>query len=108
MDRQAAFDEEYKRWVELFASTDEAIREAATGLIEKAAYIHCLCVELQGVISKSGAIKIHPHHSDIQKPVPAVKELARLTEAYANIVNKLNALRAKNVIDDDDELAEFV
>jgi hypothetical protein len=108
MGRQTAYNEEYKRWSELFASTDEAIQKAAAGLIEKAAYIHGLCAELQEVISKSGAIKVHPHHPDIQKPVPAVKELARLTEAYANIVNKLNALRAKNVIDDDDELAEFV
>jgi hypothetical protein len=107
VNKQAAYDEEHKRWTELFASTDPAIRTAAAGLIEKAAYTHSLCAELQAVIDKSGAIKVHPQHPELQKPVPAVKEFARLTEAYANIVNKLNALRAKNVVDDDDELKEF-
>jgi hypothetical protein len=108
MRRQDAYESELKRWMELFADTDDGVRKAAMGLIEKAAYTHSLCVELQEAIDKSGAIKVHPENPELQKTVPAVKEFARLSETYANIVNKLNSLRAKNVVDSDDELAEFI
>lgn len=107
MDRQGAYQDELARWQGLFAQVDPDVQKAAAGLIQKAAYIHSLCQELQHAIDRSGAIKVHPEHPDIQKQVPAVKEYARLTEAYANVVNKLNALRAKNVVEDDDELTEF-
>lgn len=107
MRRQEAYDSEHRRWVDLFAVTDASVRQAATGLIEKAAYTHALCVELQEAIDESGAIKVHPDFPEMQKTVPAVKEFARLSEAYANLVNKLNALRAKNVVEDDDELSDY-
>ncbi len=109
MDRQTVYQEELLRWRELFNATDSAIQSAAAGLIEKAAFVHAICWELQQAIEHSGAIKIHPQHPDIQKQVPAVKEYARMSESYANIVNKLNTLRAKNTVDeDDDDLSEFI
>jgi hypothetical protein len=87
-------------WAGLFAET--------TLETQKAAYLHSLCGELEEIINKSGATKVQPDHPDIQKQVPAVKEYARLSASYANIVNKLNALRTKNVVDEDDELGEFI
>ena len=107
MDKKAAYEKEFAVWQELFAETDPSTQKAAKGLIEKAAYLHSLCSELERAIQVSGAIKIHPNRPDIQKQVPAVKEYARLAESYANIVNKLNALRSKNILEDDDELSEF-
>lgn len=98
MAESQAYQDELATWTELFAETDPAVQRAATGLIRKAAYLHSLCTELEDVVGSSGAIKIHPDHPDIQRQVPAVKEYARLTEAYANIVNKLNQLRARNLI----------
>ena len=102
-----AYETEHSRWVALFNKADESMQKAATGLIERAAYLHSLCSDLEAAIGKSGAIKVHPEHPEIQKQVPAVKEYARLSEAYANIVNKLNGLLAKNQVDDDDGLGEF-
>lgn len=107
MGKQAAYEKEYATWKDLFADTDPATQQAAEGLIEKAAYIHALCIELEQAINASGAIKIHPQHPAIQKQVPAVKEYARLAESYANIVNKLNTLRMRNILEDDDDLGEF-
>ena len=107
MSKQKAYETELSTWQDLFAETDPATQKVAAGLIQKAAYIHSLCWELEEAIKKSGAVKIHPAHPDIQKQVPAVKEYARLSESYANITNKLNALRTRNVVDDDDELSEF-
>jgi len=107
MDKQAAYEKEFAVWQDLFAETDPSTQKAARGLIEKAAYLHSLCSELERAIQVSGAIKIHPNHPDIQKQVPAVKEYARLAESYANIVNKLNALQMRNILEDDDDLGEF-
>ncbi len=107
MDKKAAYEKEFAVWQELFAETDPSTQKAAKGLIEKAAYLHSLCSELEQAIQVSGAIKTHPQHPDIQKQVPAVKEYARLAESYANIVNKLNTLRMRNILEDDDDLGEF-
>jgi hypothetical protein len=102
-----AYDTEHNRWVGLFKQADESVQRAAIGLIERAAYLHSLCCDLEAAIGKSGVIKVHPEHPEIQKQVPAVKEYARLSEAYANIVNKLNGLLSKGQADDDDGLEEF-
>ena len=107
MDKKTEYQKELSMWTDLFAGTDPATQKAAEGLIQKAAYIHSLCWELEQSINKSGAIKIHPENPSLQKQIPAVKEYARLCESYANIVNKLNGLRVKNVVEDDEELSEF-
>jgi hypothetical protein len=107
MPKQSELDKELARWNELFAETDESTRKAADGLIRKAAFLHSMCVDLEEVIEKSGAIKIHPDLPELQKQIPAVKEYARLSESYANIVNKLNILRLKNTVEEDDELSEY-
>lgn len=107
MDKQQTYETELATWRGLFAETDPATKQAAEGLIKKAAYLHALCWELEQAIAVSGAIKIHPDHPDVQKQIPAVKEYARLAESYANIVNKLNTLRMRNILDDDDGLDEF-
>lgn len=101
-------EQELKRWRDLFANTPEETQEAVDGLIQKAAYLHGLCCELQEVINLSGVIKVHPTNPGIQKQVPAVKEYARLAESYANIVNKLNGILSRNAPEEeDDDLAEF-
>jgi hypothetical protein len=107
MDKQSEYQNELSMWTGLFSETDPATQKAAEGLIEKAAYIHSLCWELEQAINKSGAIKIHPDNPGLQKQVPAVKEYARLCESYANIINKLNNLRVRNTEEGDDELSEF-
>jgi hypothetical protein len=107
MDKRAEYQKELDMWTGLFAETDAATQKTALGLVQKAAYLHSLCMELEETIRISGAIKVHPQYPDVQKQVPAVKEYARLAESYANIVNKLDKLRVRNVLDDDDELGEF-
>ncbi|RNC62769.1 MAG: hypothetical protein AWM53_01988 [Candidatus Dichloromethanomonas elyunquensis] len=107
MSKQEEFQKERLRWDELFAKTDDQTQKAADGLIQKAAFLNSMCWELEQVIETSGAIKVHPQHPELQKQIPAVKEYARLSESYANIVNKLNVLRLKTTVEDDDELGEF-
>lgn len=102
------YKKELARWNELFKEVDENTRKVADGLIQKAAFLHSMCFELEKTIELSGTIKIHPQYPDVQKQIPAVKEYARLSESYANIVNKLNVLRLKNALEDDDEFAEFI
>lgn len=108
MSKQIEFEKELKRWNELFSQTDGSTQKAANGLIQKAAFIHSMCWELEQIIEKSGALKVHPKNPELQKQVPAVKEYARLSESYANIVNKLNAIRLKNTSEGEDEFSKFM
>lgn len=108
MSKQQEFEKELKRWNELFSQTDESTQKAAAGLIQKAAFINSMCWELEKIIEKSGALKVHPKNPELQKQVPAVKEYARLSESYANIVNKLNAIRLKNTSEGEDEFSQFM
>lgn len=107
MSKSGEYQKELIRWQELFAELDEKTKKAAEGLIEKAASLHSMCCELDDIIEKSGAIKVHPDHPQLQKQVPAVKEYARLSESYASIVNKLNSIRLKSAPEEDDGLGEF-
>lgn len=107
MSKQEVLKKESDRWNELFNDTDDSTKKAVEGLIQKAAFLHSMCWELQQVIEKSGAIKVHPNNPEMQKQVPAVKEYARLAESYANITNKLNALRLKTAVDGDDGLEDY-
>ncbi len=108
MSKEKVYQQELERWKELFAQTDESTQKAANGLIQKAAFINSMCWELEQVIEKSGAIKVHPKNPELQKQVLAVKEYARLSESYANIVNKLNAIRLKNTSEGEDEFIKFM
>ena len=107
MDKTTQYNDELAKWNVLFANTTPETQKAASGLIAKAAYVHALCWELEQAINVSGAIKIHPQHPELQKTIPAVKEYSRMSDNYANLVNKLNALRTRNVVEDDDELADY-
>jgi hypothetical protein len=62
MDKQTAYQTELSMWTGFFAETTPETQKAAEGLIQKAAYLHSLCGELEEFISKSGAIKVHPDH----------------------------------------------
>ncbi len=107
MGKSDEYKKELARWNELFTQTDENTWKAADGLIQKAAFLHSMCWELEQTIEASGAIKVHPQHPDLQKQVPAVKEYARLSESYANITNRLNTMRLKSSVEEDDGLGEY-
>lgn len=108
MDKQVQYETELARWNELFSVTPEATQKAVEGLIKKAAYIHSICWELEQAINRTGAIKCHPEYPEIQKSVPAVKEYARMADSYSTITNRLNGILNKNVVEDDDDLDEYV
>jgi hypothetical protein len=107
MSKQDEFQKEFDKWNQLFAATTPETQQAAEGLIEKTANVHALCWELEQALNASGAIKVHPEYPDVQRAVPALKEYSRMTDNYANLVNKLNVLRVRNTIEEDDGLSKF-
>jgi len=107
MDKQSVYREEFDKWTTLFASTTPETQKAVSGLITKAAYVHAICWELEQVINVSGVIEFNPKNKELHRAIPALKEYSRMTDNYANIINKLNALRVRNVVEDDDELDEY-
>lgn len=107
MKKSAEYQEELARWNDLFAEKDDETKKAAEGLIQRAAFLHSMCFELEKTIELSGAIKVHTKHPEMQKQVPAVKEYARLSESYASITNKLNSIRLKATVEEGDELGDY-
>ena len=107
MKKSVEYQAELARWNDLFVEKDDETKKAAEGLIQKAAFLHSMCHDLEQTIELSGAIKVHPQHPEIQKQVPAVKEYARLSESYASIINKLNSIRLKATVEDDEELGDY-
>lgn len=94
-------------WTQLFATRGPEVQAAAAGLVEQAADLYAMCWALRRVIERSGVIKVHPEHPELQRPVPAVREYARLAESYAAIVNKLTRLLGPGEDAEADELDEY-
>lgn len=105
--KRQVYENELATWRDLFQATDPDTRRAAEGLIERAAFIRSQCWQLEQILDVSGAVKVHPEHPDLQRTVPAAKEHRGYCDTYANVVNKLNQLRLRNVLEEEDDLDEF-
>ena len=92
--------------MELFKQADESTQKSATGLIERAAYLYSLCSDLEAAIGSRASSRstrsILRSRSRCQR-----SRSMRASEAYANIVNKLNGLLSKHQVDDDDGLGSL-
>jgi hypothetical protein len=107
IDKNKTFEDEFNKWHELFSTTPEETQKAVSGLIAKISSIHVYCCELEYILNQSGAIKVHPTNNSMQKAVPALKEYSRMTDCYANLTNKLQAIKTKNTVEEDDDLAAY-
>ena len=106
--KDEVLQKERDKMLAIFAEVEPAKRQLVEGLIEDAAFLAAENHELRQALQKTGMVKIHPEHPDIQKPVEAARQYRMNVNSYAVVIKALNGVLSKNLLDDsEDELDEF-
>ncbi|MGE4272071.1 MAG: hypothetical protein AB7E31_04275 [Desulfitobacterium sp.] len=108
MDRITVYEEELAKLTEIFQDVDEPKRRLVEGLVQDAAFLMAENYILRQVISKTGMVKIHPEHPDLQKSTEAAKQYMKNVNSYAVVIKTLNGILSKNLLEPDDEFDEFL
>lgn len=109
MEKQTVYEQEFAKLTEIFKDTEENNRKLVEGLIEDAAFLKAENYVLKSIISKTGMVKIHPEHPDLQKPTEAAKQYLKNVNSYSVVIKALNSVLNKNILDpdDDDSLGDY-
>lgn len=108
MDKQAVYKAELNKLTEIFQDVEESKAKLVEGLIEDAAFIKAENHVLKKTLEKTGMIKIHPDHPELQKPIEAGRQYLKNINSYAVVIKTLNSVLQKNVVEADDEFDEFM
>jgi hypothetical protein len=107
MSKSEVYQQELAKLTEIFEDVDVAKRKLVEGLLEDAAFLKAENHILKEAISKTGMVKIHPDHPDIQKPIETAKQFLKNINSYTVVIKTLNGVLNKSIIEDEDELEEF-
>jgi regulator of replication initiation timing len=107
MSKGQVYQQELAKLTEIFADVDVSKRKLVEGLIEDAAFLKAENKILKEAISKTGMVKIHPDHPDLQKPIETAKQYLKNINSYAVVIKTLNGVLNKNMIEEEDELGDF-
>jgi len=107
MIKQDIYEKELVKLNEIFRDVEEPKRCLVEGLIQDAAFLFAENQVLKEAISKTGMIKVHPQHPDIQKPIETAKQYLKNINSYSVVIKTLNGVLSKNILDLDDGLSEF-
>jgi regulator of replication initiation timing len=107
MPKSHFYEQELAKLTEIFQDVDVSKRKLVEGLIEDAAFLKSENAVLKEVLSKTGMVKIHPEHPDLQKPIEAARQYLKNVNAYSVVIKTLNGVLNKNMIEEEDELEEF-
>jgi regulator of replication initiation timing len=107
MSKTEVYQQELTKLNEIFKDVEESKRKLVEGLIEDAAFIKAENHFLKEAISKTGMVKVHPNHPELQKPIETAKQYLKNINSYANVVKTLNGVLNKNIIEDEDDLSDF-
>jgi regulator of replication initiation timing len=99
---------ELTKLTEIFAEVEESKRKLVEGLIEDAAFIKAENYILKKAIEKTGMVKIHPDHPDMQKPIETAKQYLKNINSYSVVIKTLNGVLMKNTIEGEDEFDKFM
>lgn len=106
--KQMNEEQEYKRIKGLFAGVEENQLALVDGAIREAARLRVELDNLHQIIKKTGIVKIHPDNPTRQKELPVSKLIVKTRANYLHYIAKLSNILGRNVIEDDDDLADFV
>ena len=107
MSKREVYQKELEKLNELFKDVEEQKQKLVEGLIEDAAFLFAENIVLKQSLAKSGMVKVHPEHPNIQKPTEAAKQYLKNVNSYAVIIKTLNSVLSKGILDDYDDLSEF-
>ena len=99
---------EIDRLMKQFSGAEPAAVEILFALIEQAAQETIYLRRLNGIAGKTGLVKIHPDHLEIQKTLPISNEIARHSAALTNILDKLMKHLGGNEDEEEDGLDDYM
>jgi len=107
MAKSDVYQKELEKLTEIFKDVDLPKKQLVEGLIQDAAFLYTENYELRQSLEKTGMVKIHPQHIEMQKPFESARQYLKNVNSYAVIVKTLNGILSKGIIEEDDELDEF-
>jgi hypothetical protein len=107
MSKRQIYQQELAKLNEIFADVDISKRKLVEGLIEDAAFLKAENWVLKEEIAKTGMVKIHPVHPDMQKPIETGKQYLKNINSYSVVIRTLNGVLNKNILEDEEELSDY-
>ncbi|URZ06479.1 hypothetical protein [Clostridium felsineum] len=107
MSKQKVYEQELEKLNNLFKEVEESRRQLTEGLIESAAFLFAENKEIEGLLNKTGMIKVHPKHPELQKNIPAAEQYRKNLNSYSIVIKSLNSVLDTVNNDDDDDMDEF-
>jgi regulator of replication initiation timing len=108
MSKSDAVLQERSKLLEIFAQVEPAKAQLVEGLIEDAAFLRAETQELRDLIGRTGMVRVHPEHPEIQKSTEAAKQYLKNVNSYAVVIKTLNGILQKNVIEEEDAFDAFL
>lgn len=108
MPKQDEYQKELAKMIEIFAEVEPTRKKLVEGLIEDAAFLKAENYILKQQITRTGMVKIHPVHPEIQKPFEIAKQYLKNINSYSVVIKTLNGVLMKNTIEIEDAFDEFM
>ncbi len=108
MTKSEVFERERSKLQEIFRDVEPSKAKLVEGLIEDAAFLFSETSELRSAIERTGMVRIHPEHPEIQKPTEAAKQYLKNVNSYSVVIKTLNGVLQKNVVEGEDAFDAFV
>lgn len=87
---------------------EEPKKKLVEGLIQDAAFLKAENMELKNILEKTGMIKVHPQHPEMQKTTEAAKQYLKNINSYSVVIKTLNGVLMKNTVEADDAFDDFM
>lgn len=101
------YELEFEKLSKIFEEVEPQKKQLVEGLIENAAFLYSEDMDLERKLKKSGLLKIHPQHPELQKILPAATQYLKNLNTYSTVIKTLNGVLSKNEIEEDDGMDEF-
>jgi hypothetical protein len=108
MEKQIVYQEELAKLFEIFKEVEPAKMKLVQGLIQDAAFLFSENCELKQSINKTGMVKIHPQHEDIQKLIPTAAQYLKNLNSYSVVIKTLNSVLSNNTLEGEDEFDAYI
>ena len=108
MSKDEVYQKEREKLTKIFADAEPSKAQLVEGLIEDAAFLMAESHSLRETIAGTGMVKVHPQHSELQKSTEAAKQYLKNVNSYAVVIKTLNGILNKSLIEEGDDLDEFV
>jgi len=108
MTKLEVYQKELEKLNKIFADVEPSKKKLVEGLVVEAAFLFSENYQLKIYLAESGMVKIHPTHTDIQKPLETARQYLKNVNAYSVVIKTLNGVLMKNTIEEEDEFDKYL